>query len=83
MEPYYPVMPEQIRVCGYERIAVTGNVYFWHYLYAAGVRVFVQFSDLIEEDVYEAISLETCVNKRTIIGAPAPETVKKALDSLS
>ena len=44
---------------------------------------FKQFSDLIEEDVYDAISLETCVNKRTIVGAPAPETVKKALDSLS
>lgn len=43
---------------------------------------FKQFSDLIEEDVYDAISLETCVNKRTITGAPAPETVKKYLDSL-
>ena len=43
---------------------------------------FKQFSDLIEEDVYDAISLETCVNKRTITGAPAPETVKKYLESL-
>ncbi|MBR1797207.1 MAG: argininosuccinate lyase [Clostridiales bacterium] len=42
---------------------------------------FKQFSDLIEEDVYDAISLETCVNKRTITGAPAPETVKKYLDN--
>ncbi len=43
---------------------------------------FKQFSDLIEEDVYDAISLETCVNKRTITGAPAPEAVKKYLESL-
>ena len=43
---------------------------------------FKQFSDLIEEDVYDAISLETCVNKRTIIGAPAPETVKAALSKI-
>ena len=43
---------------------------------------FRQFSDLIDEDVYEAISLETCVNKRTITGAPSPDTVKKYLDNL-
>ncbi|MBR6484530.1 MAG: argininosuccinate lyase [Clostridiales bacterium] len=43
---------------------------------------FKKFSDLIESDVYDAISLETCVNKRTITGAPAPETVKKYLDNL-
>ena len=43
---------------------------------------FRQFSDLIDEDVYDAISLETCVNKRTITGAPSPDTVKKYLDNL-
>lgn len=43
---------------------------------------FKQFSDLIEEDVYDAISLETCVNKRTLTGGPAPETVKRYLDNL-
>ena len=40
---------------------------------------FKQFSELIEDDVYDAISLETCVNKRTLTGGPAPETVKKYL----
>ena len=40
---------------------------------------FRQFSELIDEDVYDAISLETCVNKRTVIGGPAPDTVKSAL----
>jgi len=32
-------------------------------------------SDIIEEDIYEAISLETCVKDRKIIGAPAKEAV--------
>lgn len=44
---------------------------------------FRQFSNLIDEDVYEAISLETCVNKRLIIGAPAPQTVEKALETIN
>ncbi len=44
---------------------------------------FRQFSELIDEDVYEAISLETCVNKRLIIGAPAPQTVEKALETIN
>ncbi len=42
---------------------------------------FRKFSDLIDEDVYDAISLETCVNKRTLTGGPAPDTVKKYLDN--
>jgi len=45
-----------------------------------GIDEFRSFSDLIEEDVYEAISLLTCVNNRTITGAPSPDTVKTALD---
>ncbi|MBQ8526522.1 MAG: argininosuccinate lyase [Clostridia bacterium] len=32
-------------------------------------------SDIIEDDIYDAISMETCVNERKIIGAPAPEAV--------
>lgn len=38
------------------------------------------FSDLIEPDVYEAISLENCIQRRNIPGAPAPEAVQAALD---
>ncbi len=45
------------------------------------IEQFKQFSDLIEEDVYDAISLETCVNKRTLTGGPAPDTVKRYLDN--
>lgn len=37
------------------------------------------FSDLIEQDIYEAICLETCVRQRRIVGAPAPETVNTAI----
>lgn len=38
------------------------------------------FSELIEEDVYEAISLETCVRDRSLPGGPAPEAVMKSID---
>jgi len=39
-----------------------------------------RFSPLIEQDVYEAISLEACLNRRSLPGGPAPETVLAALD---
>ena len=41
-----------------------------------------EFSPAFEEDVYDAISLKTCVDGRSLIGGPAPETVKKYLDSI-
>ena len=40
-----------------------------------------EFSPAFEEDVYDAISLKTCVEGRKLIGGPAPETVKKYLDN--
>ncbi len=33
-----------------------------------------------DEDVYEAINLETCVNMRKVPGGPAPESVKAQID---
>ena len=33
----------------------------------------------IEEDIYEAISLRTCVAKRNTIGAPGPDAMEKVL----
>ncbi len=39
-----------------------------------------EFSPLFEEDIYDAISLETCVNLRTVTGGPAFETVKKVIE---
>lgn len=40
---------------------------------------FKGFSSSIEQDIYHAISMETCVNEREIIGGPAKETVLKAI----
>ena len=39
------------------------------------------FSELFEEDVFDAISLETCVNKRLTIGAPSPEAMNRVIQS--
>ena len=35
---------------------------------------------VFEEDVYDAISLETCVNLRNTIGAPGPDAMQKVID---
>ncbi len=37
-------------------------------------------SDAFEEDVFEAISLDTCVNQRKVDGGPAPVSVKKQIE---
>ena len=36
-----------------------------------------EFSPEFEEDIYDAISLKTCVEKRLTTGAPGPEAMKK------
>lgn len=36
-------------------------------------------SDKFEADIYDAVSLETCVNKRLTIGAPGPEAMKQVI----
>ena len=43
---------------------------------------FKQFSDLIEEDVYDAISLKTCVEKRLVTGGPSSKAMTDYLNSL-
>lgn len=35
---------------------------------------------VFENDIYDAISMETCVSKRNTIGAPGPEAMKKVID---
>ncbi len=40
---------------------------------------FRSFSDIFEDDVYNAISLEACVNMRKITGGPAKETMAKII----
>lgn len=43
---------------------------------------FKQFSDLIDEDVYDAISLKTCVEKRLVTGGPSSKAMTDYLNSL-
>ncbi len=40
-----------------------------------------EISPVFEEDIYEAISLSTCVEKRNTIGAPGPAAMQKVLDA--
>ena len=37
-------------------------------------------SPVFENDIYDAISLETCVSKRTTIGAPGMDAMKKVIE---
>ena len=38
-------------------------------------------SPVFEEDIYEAISMDTCVNKRLTIGAPGKEAMEQAIEN--
>ncbi len=44
------------------------------------IEEFKKFSDVFEEDVYNAISLDTCVRKRLTIGAPGPDAMRKVIE---
>ena len=37
-------------------------------------------SPVFEEDIYEAISLKTCVEKRLTVGAPGPDAMRKVIE---
>ncbi len=39
-----------------------------------------EISDVFEEDVFDAVSLKTCVEKRLTFGAPGPEMMKKVIE---
>ena len=39
-----------------------------------------EISPVFEEDIYEAISLKTCVEKRNTIGAPGQEAMQKVIE---
>ena len=41
---------------------------------------FRKFSDVIDEDIYEAINMKTCVEKRNTIGAPGPKAMQAVID---
>ena len=40
---------------------------------------FKEFSSIIEDDIYDALSMLTCVNDRKVIGGPAKDTVDAAI----
>lgn len=44
-----------------------------------GIEELKSISTVFEEDVYDAISLKTCVEKRLTVGAPGPETMRKVI----
>ena len=48
---------------------------------ALDMKEFKEFSELFDEDIYTAISLETCVNQRSLTGGPAVETMKALIES--
>ena len=39
-----------------------------------------KLSDKFDEDIYDAISLKTCVEKRLTIGAPGAEVMKQVIE---
>jgi len=41
---------------------------------------FKKFSSVFEEDVFEALSLETCVNERKVAGGPSPSSMQSAIN---
>ena len=41
---------------------------------------FKSISPVFEQDVYEAISMKTCVQKRVTIGAPGPDAMKQVIE---
>ena len=46
------------------------------------LEVYQEYSPLIEEDVYEAVDLRTCVNRRTSLGGTSPESVEMQIASV-
>ena len=49
---------------------------------ALDMEVYQQFSPVFERDVYEAISLETCVSKRVSEGGTSVESVEKQINAM-
>ena len=41
---------------------------------------FKAISPVFEEDIYEAISMKTCVEKRMTVGAPGPDAMRKVVE---
>ena len=48
----------------------------------APLEEYQKVSPYFEADVYDALSLETCVNGRKVYGGPAPEAVKVQIENM-
>lgn len=46
------------------------------------IEEYKKYSDLFEEDIYEAIDLKTCVRQRKSYGGPAPENVNNMINEI-
>ena len=44
------------------------------------ISVYKKFSNVFDEDIYDAIDLINCVNKRNVLGGPAAEQVMKQIE---
>ena len=53
-----------------------------HSLETLPLEEYRKVSEYFEEDVYDALSLETCVNGRKVYGGPAPEAVKVQIENI-
>ncbi len=40
-----------------------------------------KISPVFEEDIYDAISLKTCVEKRMTLGAPGPDAMEQVVEA--
>ena len=49
---------------------------------SASLADYKSFSELFDEDVYEAVSLDTCVKKRACLGATCPEQVINQIEDV-
>ena len=39
-----------------------------------------EISPVFEEDIYQAVSMDTCVNKRLTLGAPGEKAMKQVIE---
>ena len=67
-----------------EAHSVVGNLVFYciehnKALDDLSIDEYKSFSDIIEDDIYTAISMETCVNDRKVVGGPAEAAVNDAI----
>ncbi|MCR5042336.1 MAG: argininosuccinate lyase [Clostridia bacterium] len=46
------------------------------------IDIYKQTCELIDDDVYEAVNIENCMNRRTSLGGPAADSVERQIASL-